>query len=179
MARQKRPPPKSTPKVKRSPRPPSATAAGRNAILMEDMFAQNRATIEAVQMFRERTQIEFKEISSRIEEQGKKFDSLIEFLHRMLKAQSEVQAQHSALLVQMNGKLDEHSGKLDEHTRKLDEHSARFDEHSARFDEQGAKLADHSARLERIEAKLDRKAEAADLAALAERVDRLEKVAAS
>jgi chromosome segregation ATPase len=167
---------------------------------MEDMFAQNRATIEAVQMFRERTQIEFKEISSRIEEQGKKFDSLIEFLHRMLKAQSEVQAQHGALLVQMNGKLDEHSGKLDEHsgkldehsgkldehtrkldehTRKLDEHTRKLDEHSARFDEQGAKLADHSARLERIEAKLDRKGEAADLAALAERVDRLEKVAAS
>lgn len=183
MARQK-PAPRNAAR-KKVPRPPSATAWGRANILLEDMSAQIRAVAEAVTLSREEARRESERLEERIGERIAPLEFGLRDVVARLVAQDKTLKILNSKLDEHTAKLDEHTAKLNEHTRildahsgKLDEHTRRHDEAAARFDEQARLLADHSARLERIEAKLDCKADAEDLAALAERVGRLERAAA-
>lgn len=175
MARQK-----SVPKAaagKKSPRPPSSTAYGRSAILLEEVRAQYRVIGEGLKQTSDEARRNLQALDERI---GERLAS-IEFAVRDVVTRVVA---HDVMLKTMDSKLDEHTRILGEHTRILDEHTTKLDEHShrhddalERLDDQARTLAHHSARLERIEAKLDRKAEAEDLDQLAERVSRLERAA--
>jgi chromosome segregation ATPase len=161
MARQK-----SVPKAaaeKKSPRPPSSTAYGRAAILLEEVRAEFKVIGEGLKQTREEARRNLQALDERI---GERLAS-IEFAVRDVVTRVVA---HDAMLKTMDSKLDEHTQILGEHTKKLDEHTRRHDDALERLD-------DHSARLERIEAKLDRKAEAEDLDRLAQRMSRLERAA--
>lgn len=168
MARQK-----SVPKAaagKKSPRPPSSTAYGRSAILLEEVRAQYRVIGEGLKQTSDEARRNLQALDERI---GERLAS-IEFAVRDVVTRVVA---HDVMLKTMDSKLDEHTRILGEHTRILDEHTHRHDDALERLDDQARTLAHHSARLERIEAKLDRKAEAEDLDQLAERVSRLERAA--
>jgi chromosome segregation ATPase len=156
---------KSVPKAAagKSPRPPSSTAYGRTAILLEEVRAQYKVIGEGLKQTREEARRNLQALDERI---GERLAS-IEFAVRDVV--SRVVA-HDAMLKTMDSKLDEHTRILDEHTRILGEHTQILDKHTKKLD-------DHSARLDRIEAKLDRKAEAEDLDRLAQRMSRLERAA--
>lgn len=161
MARQK-----SVPKAaagKKSPRPPSSTAYGRSAILLEEVRAQYRVIGEGLKQTSDEARRNLQALDERI---GERLAS-IEFAVRDVVTRVVA---HDVMLKTMDSKLDEH-------TRILGEHTHRHDDALERLDDQARTLAHHSARLERIEAKLDRKAEAEDLDQLAERVSRLERAA--
>jgi chromosome segregation ATPase len=168
MARQK-----SAPKAaagKKSPRPPSSTAYGRTAILLEEVRAEFKVIGEGLAQTSDEARRSLQALDERI---GERLAS-IEFAVRDVVTRVVA---HDAMLKTMDSKLDEHTRILGEHTTKLDEHTHRHDDALERLGDQARTLAHHSARLERIEAKLDRKAEAEDLDRLAERVSRLERVA--
>ncbi len=162
MARQKSVPDAAVGK-KKSPRPPSSTAYGRTAILLEEVRAQFKVVGEGLKQTSEESRRNLQALDERI---GERLAS-IEFAVRDVVTRVVA---HDTMLKRMESKLDEHTRILDEHTKKLDEPTRRHDDALERLD-------NHSALLERIEAKLDRKAEAEDLDRLAQRMSRLERAA--
>lgn len=111
--------PKSA-RTKGSPRPPSATAAGRFALLLEEMDHRNKAVIEAVFSTRDELRREL----------NAKFDTLSERVSSLELAVKDSSARLGAL----EARVQSHDAKLDEHSKRLARIETKLDDKADKAD---------------------------------------------
>jgi chromosome segregation ATPase len=155
--------------------PPSATEAGRFALLMEEMDHRNRATIDAVYSVRDALGREIRAVFEPLNERVGSLELAVKDMGVRLGAvERQVQAQ-GVQLTEMNARLGRVEERLDRVEERLDRVEARLDRVEARLDRVEERLDRVEERLDRVETKLDEKADKADILALAERLAPLER----
>jgi chromosome segregation ATPase len=137
----------------RHERAPSATSRGRMELLLENILAQNAATIEAVQAFRGELLAKIDDVDVRLTGRMDGIESAVRH------STTEIQRVEKTLVVEiqrLDGRIDQVGGKIDQVESRIDRVEGKIDQVESKLDRVEGRIDRVEGKLDQVEGKLDR-----------------------